>query len=755
MAGTKAAGMKVAGTKAAGKKVAGTKAAGKKVAGKKVAGKKVAGATSKKKEAAGPGKGVGGKSGVPRAARMREVFPDRLKKVPGLRKLERVLGRGRTGEINMPDRERYRLLSMARRRGWTELDLPRPLFPLSMGSAGPDKVGYPTTRDPLTGEKRLARWSSFDRWRAPAHGMRRTIAWRKHFRNSGGSLRQIRRTARRKLEHGNKQQRNEKREKALASGWTDPLETKAEKEHVERVRWQKQEKKRAGPGARSSLRRTSASTTRSLSSASASTLSPGSLGAARAMLAADPTPQKDLRPFRDWKNEGKWPKNFIPPRGGWAASPGNSRFEDPLNDVDQWLNVGAQWGPRSPAPGWAGYMLGRRGMAIIDLDQTLAHLRRAGNVMRDVIEGGGHVLIVNPREHLNDMVQKAADQWGVSVIHGMVPNGLWTNWKQVGLSLERYRTLIGAFDGRIDDIEENFQEVIKFRKMHALWGGVVGSSPPDLVVSMDVAMTHPVTRECWHRGVPLIGFGDGSLASARSKMGTMIPYPVPINVENEFAMHAALNYINPKYSTFRPYKFGLAAPWEQKRSVAEIRGTTYRPKRALPAEEDPDSYHVPGHAGKDAWLEGLPVDDLMSDGTRKLADERGTMGNMELEYGWHATKEPRTYNLMDGNMNPDPLIIPRTPKMKKSKKRKILKAFLAEEEAISEAAETANRKLRRKRRLLGLSPPISREEADEGDDDDDEGDVEEEDEVKREKAEEMVIKREVRKLFGIEDDDDD
>jgi len=556
-------------------------------------------------------------------------LPERNVRVAEVARMEKVLGREiLSGKEEVPRATRRAWLKRARKAKW-ELQLPRPRFPVSAGSANvpdrPAKTGFPTSRDPVTGEKVLVRWSGWDRWRAPAHGKRRTVAWRKLFQLSGGTARQMERRARRRLERGDPGERERKRQEALAEGKRDPFVHGAQRE-VERdaAVGPKLAEVRAGPHAKRLTppqRRQMADATRALMS---------STGAG-----AQGTAEEFLRPFREWRDEGKWPEKFVPPRGGWAAAPGKSRFSDPLNDVDQWLNVGAQWGPRTPAPGWAGYMLGRRGMAILDLDQTLAHLRRAGNVVRDTINAGGHVLLLNPRPHLEVLVEHAAQLWGVSYVHGPLPPGLWTNWTQVGLSLERYRLVKETLRDGVTELEQGGKVGVRFRKLGKLWKGIKETCPPDLVVSMDVAMTHPTTRECWHRGIPVVGFGDGGLAGARSRMGTMVPYPVPLNVENELAVHAALNYMNPKYDPFKPYRFGLRARWEQRQSVAQIRGETYRPRSALARDRGTD--HILGHADKDAWKKGLPVDDLRSDGTRKLTDQRGTMGNLE-----HDPQERRT-----------------------------------------------------------------------------------------------------------------
>lgn len=59
-------------------------------------------------------------------------------------------------------------------------------------------------------------------------------------------------------------------------------------------------------------------------------------------------------------------------------------------------------------PFYTPYIYGNRsGLSIIDLDQTLPILRRASNMVREVVQADGVVLFVGTREAHERMLQKA------------------------------------------------------------------------------------------------------------------------------------------------------------------------------------------------------------------------------------------------------------------------------------------------------------------------------------------------------------
>lgn len=62
-------------------------------------------------------------------------------------------------------------------------------------------------------------------------------------------------------------------------------------------------------------------------------------------------------------------------------------------------------------PNFMPYAYGSRsGITIIDLDQTMSHLRRAANVVRAIAADGGQILFLGTRPDLRPIVKKAAER---------------------------------------------------------------------------------------------------------------------------------------------------------------------------------------------------------------------------------------------------------------------------------------------------------------------------------------------------------
>ncbi|KAK9238735.1 ribosomal protein S2, flavodoxin-like domain-containing protein [Lipomyces kononenkoae] len=151
------------------------------------------------------------------------------------------------------------------------------------------------------------------------------------------------------------------------------------------------------------------------------------------------------------------------------------------------------------------FIYGKRdGIHIIDLDKTIAYLRRACKVVSAVAERGGIILVVGTRPGQEEVVSLTAKRMrGYHIIKYWVP-GLLTNATQV----------LGTRDKKVVDMAD--REMLGFKPGP---GNVV----PDLVIVLNPIENRVALLECKSKMVPTIGLVDTDMEHS------LLTYPIPAN----------------------------------------------------------------------------------------------------------------------------------------------------------------------------------------------------------------------------------
>lgn len=146
-------------------------------------------------------------------------------------------------------------------------------------------------------------------------------------------------------------------------------------------------------------------------------------------------------------------------------------------------------------PNFIPYAYGTRaGITIIDLENTIALLRRAASLVRAVTANGGRVVFVGTRPDIRPAVRKAAERIGKQAYH------VGEKWLPGTLT-----NMIQTFG--VETVEETI-------------------ITPDLVVFLNPLTNMHAIRECAIQHVPTIGIVDSN-ADPR-----IVMYPIPANDES-------------------------------------------------------------------------------------------------------------------------------------------------------------------------------------------------------------------------------
>lgn len=149
----------------------------------------------------------------------------------------------------------------------------------------------------------------------------------------------------------------------------------------------------------------------------------------------------------------------------------------------------------------------RDGIHIINLEQTLVHLRRASKVIEQIAEQGGLILYVGTRPGQQRSLEVAAKRSGGYYVHRRWVPGTLTNCREISQLWERVEVNMG---------DEPTDRLLSPRLKRSL-------VKPDLVVLLNPVENRNAIYECIQSNVPTIGIVD------TDSEPSLLTYPIPGN----------------------------------------------------------------------------------------------------------------------------------------------------------------------------------------------------------------------------------
>jgi len=175
----------------------------------------------------------------------------------------------------------------------------------------------------------------------------------------------------------------------------------------------------------------------------------------------------------------------------------------------------------------APYLYGvRNGTHIIDLEQTVPLLHRGLLAVRDVVAGGGRVLLVGTKRQASEKIAEAAKRCGQPFVNHRWLGGMLTNWKTISQSIKRLRELEEQVGGETQGLtkKELLNLTRELGKLERSLGGIKEmGGQPSLLFVIDTNKEAIAVAEANKLGIPVIGVVD----SNSDPDG--IVYPVPGN----------------------------------------------------------------------------------------------------------------------------------------------------------------------------------------------------------------------------------
>ena len=252
----------------------------------------------------------------------------------------------------------------------------------------------------------------------------------------------------------------------------------------------------------------------------------------------------------------------------------------------QLLEAGVHFGhhTRRWNPKMAPYIFGvRNGIHVIDLEQTVPMLHQGLQAIRDVVAGGGRLLIVGTKRQAQEPVAEAAKRCGQYYVNYRWLGGMLTNFKTISQSIKRLREL----DERITEEQSGLtkRELLELTrdrdKLERALGGIKEMGGlPDILFVIDTNKEAIAVQEANKLRIPVVAVLD----SNSSPDG--IAYPIPGNDDAMRAIHMYCDLVAG--SVLDGLQAELAASGIDVGARAEL------PEEIMPDEEELGDEPAPG-----------------------------------------------------------------------------------------------------------------------------------------------------------------
>ncbi len=183
--------------------------------------------------------------------------------------------------------------------------------------------------------------------------------------------------------------------------------------------------------------------------------------------------------------------------------------------MKQLLETGVHFGHRTQRwnPKMKPYIFTERnGIHIIDLQQTLAAVDQAYDIVRDTVGEGGSILFLGTKRQAQDSIEQQALRCGMPYVNQRWLGGTLTNWRTIRsriddlINLEERRER-GEFE--LLKKREALGLTRKIEKLNHRLGGIKDMQKlPDLIFIVDVRRENTAVREANILNIPIIALVD-------------------------------------------------------------------------------------------------------------------------------------------------------------------------------------------------------------------------------------------------------
>lgn len=187
----------------------------------------------------------------------------------------------------------------------------------------------------------------------------------------------------------------------------------------------------------------------------------------------------------------------------------------PYVSMKQMLETGVHFGHQTRRwnPKMRPFIFGaRKGIHIIDLQQTVKLYRKAHDFIADTVARGGKVIFIGTKRQAQDVVKAEAERCGMYYVTHRWLGGTLTNYQTIRSSIARLKKLEGMFeDGSVNRFLK--KEVVgmerEVTKLNLTLGGIKDMEElPAVAFIIDPHREEIAVKECRKLGIPIVAVVD-------------------------------------------------------------------------------------------------------------------------------------------------------------------------------------------------------------------------------------------------------
>ncbi|WP_375327309.1 30S ribosomal protein S2 [Candidatus Tisiphia endosymbiont of Nemotelus uliginosus] len=200
-------------------------------------------------------------------------------------------------------------------------------------------------------------------------------------------------------------------------------------------------------------------------------------------------------------------------------------------NIKELLDAGVHFGHKTSRwnPKMAPYIYGSRDdIHVIDLQQTVALMQRALNVMCETVKKNGKILFVSTKVQASEIIAEYAEKCGQYYVNHRWLGGMLTNWGTISNSIKKLDKLEKVLANEEEYSGYTKKEILEMtRKKDKLLRSLGGirhiDTKPNLLVIIDTNKEHLAIQEAVKLRIPIIAIVD------TNSNPDNIDYPIPGN----------------------------------------------------------------------------------------------------------------------------------------------------------------------------------------------------------------------------------
>lgn len=208
------------------------------------------------------------------------------------------------------------------------------------------------------------------------------------------------------------------------------------------------------------------------------------------------------------------------------------------------LNAGVHFGhlKKKWNPKMSPYIFAeRKGIHLIDLNQTSACLERAGQAARQMARAGKKIMYVATKKQAREIVANAARSVGMPFVTDRWLGGMMTNFATIRRSVRKMKSIERMLaDGSLTSItkKERLTLTREHAKLEKVLGGIANINRiPSAMFVVDISHEHIAIAEAHKLNVRTIGIVDTNSDPSQ------VDYPVPGNDDASKSIAMITGYI--------------------------------------------------------------------------------------------------------------------------------------------------------------------------------------------------------------------